>query len=183
MPWDATLNARWISWPQYIKRRAKICSDMLPWVCCLTHPFLFLKQLHPSTAPTSAKSQIVLIVSCWNQGLIYIAKYLKHRLLLKGQKPEQNSVHIDKVSKEKITSDLIFFAIYVHLRVYIICNLHLTISGEWIGHEAATDFSGNKYQNLIDPRGKYQPKLRWVQYLPYGIIIHQKKNPKSRYVP
>lgn len=39
-------------------------------------------------------------------------------------------MHMDEVSKEKITSDLIFFAIYVNLRIYIGYDLHLTTSGE-----------------------------------------------------
>lgn len=51
-------------------------------------------------------------------------------MLLKWQKTEWNSVHIDKVRKEEITSDLIFFAIYVNLSIYVVYDPYLTMSGK-----------------------------------------------------
>lgn len=35
---SATLNIRQMSWPEHIKRKAKICSDLLPRVCCSIIP-------------------------------------------------------------------------------------------------------------------------------------------------
>jgi len=33
--------------------------------------------------------------------------------------------------------------------IYVVYDLHLRISGEWIGHEAGIDFSGSKYKDLL----------------------------------
>lgn len=136
-----------------------------PWICSLwSVASLIPPWAAPPKAHTAAKIQIILKVSCWNLGLLYTAKLcVLQRAVKMAENRRVQCSHTEKVKKEKITSDLIFFAIYLNLKILTVYDFQWTISGKWIGHEISWYwFQLKKISRFIKPGGKYWPKLKWV---------------------
>lgn len=128
-----------------------------PWICSLWSVASLIPSwaAPPKHCSHSCKNSGHLKISCWHLGLLYTAKLCEL----------QHAVKMAKNWREfsAITSDLIFFAIYLNLKILTVYDFHWTISGKWIWHEISWYwFQLKKISRFIKPGGKYWPKLKWV---------------------